>query len=163
MGKKSGFLALAAGVIVMAWAAWAPAASAAGPTPTPTAGRVLVRGTGVLDAQGDGLAAVRGKMALRVSASEGVLLVRDMDNDAVVNVKGDGRTVQWNGFTVYFGFQGEATVVARDAAVIVVGKDINLHVEGRGWAFLKGRGTFTANGQGPFPWTEAGTFGSVTP
>jgi hypothetical protein len=140
--------------------------SAADPTPAATAtprASTIIGGTGVLDAQGNGVAAVRGSMDLSVSATAGMLLVRDFNNNAVVHVDGNGQTAQWLGFTVYFGFNGHATVTARDAGVIVIGKDIDLHVTGRGWAFLKGNGTFTANGHGPFPWTPNGTFGSVTP
>jgi len=153
---------------VMVFAAAAPStASAETPTPTPAptveSGRTVIGGTGVLDAQGSGLVAVRGAMDLKVSASEGMLLVRDFNNNAVVRVDGNGQTAQWLGFTVYFGFNGNATVLAPNAGVIVIGKDINLHVVGRGWAFLKGQGEFTANGLGPFPWTSNGAFGSVTP
>jgi len=164
MLKKLSIAAAVLGIAAVAFAALTPAASAAGPTPTPApAARTIIGGTGVLDAQGSGIAAVRGAMDLSVSASHGILLVRDLDHDAVVHVDGNGQTVQWRGFTVYFGFDGHATVVARSAAVIVLGQDIDLHVEGRGWAFLKGEGTFTANGHGPFPWTPDGAFGSVTP
>jgi hypothetical protein len=157
------------GLAAMALMALAPAGvSAEEPDPTATAtpaarpGRVI-GGTGVLDAQGDGIVGLRGAMNLEVSASEGILMVRDFDNDAVVHVDGNGQTAQWMGFTVYFGFDGHATVKARDVAVIVIGQDIDLHVTGKGWAFLKGVGTFTANGHGPFPWRPEGVFGSVTP
>ena len=148
----------------MMFSAFSPSATyAADPAPTPAVPDVILHGAGVLDAQGDGIAAVKGAMDLHVSASQGILLVRDPNHDAFVHVDGNGQTAQWAGFTVYFGFDGNARVIARDAAVIVIGKDINLHVEGRGWAFLKGQGTFTANGHGPFPWTDDGAFGSVTP
>jgi hypothetical protein len=164
MLKKLSIAATVFGIAAVAFAALAPAASAAEPTPTPAARpRTVLRGSGVLDAQGSGIAAVKGTMDLSVSASRGILLVRDLDGDAVVHVDGNGRTAQWHGFTAYFGFDGHATVVAHDAAVIVIGEDIDLHVAGRGWAFLKGHGTFTANGHGPFPWTPEGAFGSVTP
>lgn len=166
MFKRFAVAAAALAAFVMVFAAAVPStASADTPTPTPTvdSGRTVIGGTGVLDAQGNGLVAVRGAMDLRVSATEGMLLVRDFNNNAVVRVDGNGQTAQWLGFTVYFGFNGNATVVAPDAAVIVIGKDIDLRVVGRGWAFLKGEGEFTANGRGPFPWTADGIFGSVTP
>ncbi len=161
MFKKLGLLGGTGGVVALAASAFAPATYAADPPPEVPS--VILRGAGVLDAQGNGVAAVKGAMDLHVSASEGVLLVRDLDNDAYVHVEGNGQTAHWNGFTVYYGFHGEARVVARDAAVIVVGKDIDLHVVGKGWAFLKGRGSFTANGHGPFAWNDEGVFGSVTP
>jgi hypothetical protein len=166
MLKKLSIAATVLGIAAAAFAAFAPAASAAEPTSTPTPvarPRTIIGGIGILDAQGTGIAAVKGMMDLSVSASRGMLLVRDLDNDAVVHVDGNGQTAQWRGFTVYFGFDGHATVTARDAAVIVLGEDIDLHVAGRGWAFLKGDGTYTANGHGPFPWTPDGAFGSVTP
>lgn len=162
MLKKLGLVAGMLGVLALAAAAFAPAATYAA-DPPPEVPSVILRGAGVLDAQGNGVAAVKGAMDLKVSASEGVLLVKDLDNDAYVRVEGNGQTAHWNGFTVYYGFHGEARVIARDVAVIVVGKDIDLHVVGKGWAFLKGRGTFTANGRGPFDWNDQGVFGSVTP
>lgn len=154
----AGALAVVAGVL----AGGASSALAATPSTTPQAGRVLVHGTGVLDAQGNGVAAVRGTMDLHVTVDNGILFVRDFNNNAVVHVTGNGQTVHWLGYTLYFGVS-EATVVAPDAGVAVVGMNINLHVAGHGWAFLKGTGTFTANGHGPFPWTSQGTFGSMTP
>jgi hypothetical protein len=162
MFKKLVLTAAVGGLALIAFSAFSPAATFAA-DPPPAVPSVVLRGAGVLDAQGNGIAAVKGAMDLHVSASEGILLVRDLDHDAFVDVQGNGETAHWNGFTVYFGFHGQAHVIARDAAVIVVGKDIDLHVVGKGWAFLKGRGTFTANGRGPFPWTEDGAFGSVTP
>lgn len=157
MFGKLALLAGLAGIVSMAAIAFAPAASAEEPTRPGT----TLAGAGVLDAQGDGLIAVRGRMDLEVSADEGILLVKDVDNDAVVRVDGNGQTAQWNGFTVYFGFNGNATVKARDAGVIVIGKNIDLHVEGRGWAFLKGEGEYTVNGHGPFPWSPEGAFAGV--
>lgn len=158
MFRKLSLLAALAGVASMAAIALAPAASAE--EPTRPGGTTLV-GAGVLDAQGDGLVAVRGRMNLEVSADEGILLVKDVDGDAVVRVDGNGRTAQWHGFTVYFGFNGTATVRARDAGVVVIGKNIDLHVEGRGWAFLKGDGEYTVNGEGPFPWSPDGGFAGI--
>jgi hypothetical protein len=162
------FRRLTAAIGIVALIAFGAVASSPGATyaadpPPPPVPSVILHGAGVLDAQGNGLAAVRGAMDLHVSASEAVLLVRDLDNDAYVHVEGNGQTAQWNGFTVYYGFNGDARVIARDAGVIVVGKDIALHVAGKGWAFHKGHGSFTANGHGPFPWNEEGVFGSVTP
>jgi hypothetical protein len=151
-------VALAAGVLV----AGTGAVSAATPSTTPVAGDVVVHGTGVLDAQGNGVAAVRGAIDLHVTVDNGVLFVRDFNNNAIVHVTGNGQTIQWLGYTVYFGVT-EATVVAPNVGVAVAGHNIDLHVTGHGWAFLKGEGTFTANGYGPFPWTPQGTFGSVTP
>ena len=167
MFKKIG-LALAV-IAVPAWRS-RPLSPASAAEPTPEATQrphripaVLLRGAGVLDAQGDGVAAVKGLMDYTATADEGILLVKDLAGDAQVDVVGDGGTGEWRGFKAYFGVNGSAHIVGTDVAVIVVGNDIDLHVAGKGWAFLKGEGTFTANGRGPFRWTADGVFGSVTP
>lgn len=163
MFKKLGITAAILAVASMAFAALAPAASAADPVPATPRPDVLLHGAGVLDAHGTGVAAVKGKLDEHVRADEGILLVKDLNGDARIDVDGFGGTGEWRGFKAYFGFHGSAHIVGSDVAVIVVGRDIDLHVTGRGWAFLKGQGTFTANGHGPFRWTEDGVFGSVTP
>ena len=160
-------LAVAAAVMVIAGmaftAAGATSVSAAEPTPSPSRPSTILHGEGVLDAHGTGIAAVKGSLDYTVRADEGILLVRDIGGDAQVNVVGLGGTGQWRGFTAYFGIHGAAHITGSEIAVIVVGHDMNLHVAGEGWAFLKGVGTFTANGHGPFRWTTDGAFGSVTP
>ena len=158
-------MAMAAAIVAaagMAFSAMAPSASAAEPTPAARTPDVLLHGAGVLDAHGTGVAAVKGLMDYHAKADEGILLVRDISGDARVDVDGFGGSGEWRGFKVYFGIRGNVHVVGTDVAVIVVGHDIDLHVAGKGWAFLKGEGTFTANGRGPFPWTQDGVFGSVT-
>ncbi|MBI5288345.1 MAG: hypothetical protein HY873_05180 [Chloroflexi bacterium] len=155
MFKKLGIvaaLALAAGI---AFAAIAPAASA-----EEGRGDVVLRGRGVLDAHGTGVAAVKGRVDMQVNANRGILLVKDIAGDAFVRVDGTGGTAHWNGFTVYFG-TGEATIVGSHVAVIMVGTDIDLHAAGKGWAYLKGRGHYFVNGEGPFPWNPDGAFAGV--
>ena len=151
-------LAIAAGVLVAGAGTVSAATPPAGGSTTDT----ILHGTGVLDAQGNGVAAVRGAIDLHATVDNGILFVRDFNNNAVVHVTGNGQSIHWLGYTVYFGVT-EATVVAPNVGVAVAGNNIDLHVTGHGWAFLKGEGTFTANGHGPFPWTPQGTFGSVTP
>lgn len=123
----------------------------------------FLRGAGVLDAYGNGLVAVKGRIDLAATADGGILLVKDEAGDAVVRVRGDGRTVSWRGFTVYFGLDGEATVTGSNVGVVIVGEQIRLHAAGRGWAYLKGHGEFFVNGRGPFPWSPEGNFAAVEP
>jgi hypothetical protein len=153
--KNLAVVAAVFGVVACGLSALAPAASAA-----PSA---VIAGTGVLDAHGNGLVAVKGNIDMRASASEGILLVKDESGDAFVHVEGHGDVVRWNGFTLYFGFHGDATVIGRGVAVIVLGKDVDVHAAGRGWAYLKGNGSYFVNGHGPFPWNADGGFASVTP
>lgn len=163
MLKRMAIAAAILAVAGMAFSAMAPAASAAEPTPGARIPAVLLHGAGVLDAHGTGVAAVKGLMDYRATADEGILLVKDIHGDARVDVDGFGGTGEWRGFKAYFGIHGNVHIVGSDVAVILVGHDIELHVAGKGWAFLKGEGRFTANGHGPFPWTADGVFGSVTP
>jgi hypothetical protein len=120
-------------------------------------------GRGVLDARGDGLVAVKGRVDVRLSADGGMLLVKDVAGDAVVRVRGNGRTASFEGFTVYFGLDGEAHITGSDVGVVGVGNNINLHAIGKGWAYLKGRGHYMVNNHGPFPWNPDGGFAAVEP
>lgn len=155
MFRKLTLVAAALAIAGLALAAFAPAASAEDPD-------ALLRGRGVLDARGDGLVAVKGRIDYRVSVDKGILLVKDIAGDAQVDVRGVGGSGEFHGFDVYFG-TGGARITGSNVAVIVIGDDINLHVVGRGWAYLKGRGSYMVNNRGPFPWDEAGKFAAVEP
>lgn len=157
MFRKLSLVAAALAVAGIALSAFAPAVSAGDPSP-----EAMLRGRGVLEARGTGLVAVKGHIAeFDATASAGILLVKDIAGDAEVRVSGDGGMVQWNGFDVYFGVEGEAQVSGSNVAVIVVAKEIRLRAAGAGWAFLKGRGMYTVNGNGPFPWSGEGRFALV--
>jgi len=160
MFKRLSIAATIIGATAVAFAAFAPAASAATPPPAPEA---VIAGRGLLTAQGTGVVAVKGRMDYHATADEGVLLVKDIGGDAHVDVDGHGGTGEWNGFKVYFGFHGSAHVVGSDVAVIVIGRNIDLQVFGRGWAFLKGHGTYRVNGGEPRPWTDDGAFAGLAP
>jgi hypothetical protein len=121
----------------------------------------FLRGEGVLEARGDGLIAVKGRMDYQAHADRGVLLVKDIAGDADIDVQGEGDcSAEWNGFMLCFG-TGEAHITGSDVAVILVGNNIGVHVEGKGWAYLKGRGFFKVNGRGPFPWNHEGGFAGL--
>jgi len=111
----------------------------------------FVRGQGVLTAGGDGLVAVKGRMDLVASGDRGVVLVKDLAGDGDVDITGIGGTGTYMGFDVYFGVHGRMHVTGSHVAVIIVGDDVRLHVAGRGWAYLKGRGRYELNGLGPIP------------
>lgn len=155
-------LPIAAALFVVAAAvlsAFAPGAAAETPPQTDA----VVAGRGVLVAHGTGVAAVKGRMDYRATAGEGVLLVKDIAGDARVEVGGIGGSGEWHGFKVYFGFHGSAHITGSQVAVIVVGRDIDLRAAGRGWAYLKGHGTYSVNGHEPQRWTEDGTFAGFGP
>ena len=70
MKKLMGITAVL-GVAMLAFAAFAPAASAQTPPPGDAAGNAFVAGRGVLVAHGAGVAAVKGAMDLHATAAEG--------------------------------------------------------------------------------------------
>ncbi len=162
MKKLMGITAIL-GMATLAFAAFAPVASAQTPPPGDAAGNAFVAGRGVLTAHGTGLAAVKGTMDLHATAAEGILLVKDPTGNAKIDVDGYGGTGEFMGMKVYFGFHGSAHIVGRDVGVLILGRDINLHVAGRGWAFLRGHGTYSVNGGPPQPWTEEGVKASIAP
>jgi hypothetical protein len=145
-------------VAVLSLAAFAPASPA---TAEDERDGTFLRGEGVLEARGDGLIAVKGRMDYKAHADRGVLLVKDIAGDLEIDVQGVGDcTGEWHGFTLCHG-TGEAHITGSDVAVILVGNNIGVHVEGKGWAYLKGRGFFKVNGHGPFPWNPDGGFAGV--
>ncbi len=160
MLKRLSIAAAVLGAVAVAFAAFAPAASAETPPPAPAA---VIAGRGLLTAHGAGVAAVKGRMDYHATAAEGVLLVKDIAGDAQVDVDGHGGTAEWRGFKVYFGFHGSAHITGSDVAVIVIGRDIDLRVLGRGWAYLKGHGAYRVNGGPPHDWTDDGAFAGIAP
>jgi len=148
------------GAAMFAFAVFAPSASAATP-PAGAAPQVFVAGRGVLTADGTGVIAVKGTMDLNASAAESILLVKDPTGNARIDVDGYGGTGEWLGMKVYFGFHGHAHIVGGDVGVLIVGRNIDLHVIGRGWAYLRGHGTYTVNSGPPQPWTQEGVRANV--
>ena len=158
MRTKISIIAATVGAAMIGVAAFAPAASAA-----PPPADVTLAGRGFLAAHGTGVAAVRGKMAYEATAGEGILLVQDYAGDASVNVTGHGQTGQWMGFKVYFGFNGHATITGSDVGVILVGRDLDLRVFGKGWAYLKGHGLYRVNAGPLHGWNDDGVFAGFQP
>lgn len=159
MFNKLSILAGVLGVAALAFAAAAPSASAQEQARDGT----ILQGQGVLDARGDGLVAVKGRIDYTAHADRGILLIKDIAGDAEIDVQGEGDcSGRFHGFIACFG-TGEAHVTGSDVAVILVGSNLGVHVEGRGWVYLKGRGQYTVNGHGPFPWNPDGGFAGVAP
>lgn len=121
-------------------------------------------GRGTLVATGTGVAAVRGLMDYQATAGAGaILFVKDVAGDATINVTGATSQAPYGTFTAYFGFTG-VTVTGTDVAVAAVGSNLSINVTGRGWAYLKGTGTYTINGGATQNWKPDGGFaGLVAP
>lgn len=160
MLKKFSIAAAVIGFAALAFSAFAPAASADTPAPS-----VVLAGRGTLQAQGTGVAAVRGLMDYHAVADRGILLVKDVRGDAFIDVdvhNYDGK-VRWNGFVVFFGFHGPAHITGTDVGVVLVGDNVRIDVTGRGWAYLRGNGTYSVNGGDPQPWHADGGFAPLAP
>ncbi len=158
MFKKLSIAAAALSVAAMVFSTFAPAVSA----DTPPDSSVALGGRGVLTASGTGVAAVRGLIDYQATATDGILLVKDVAGNATVNVTNTQGQARWRGFTVYFGFQS-ASITGTDVGVVVVGENVSLTVFGRGWAYLKGNGTYSVNGGPAKPWSEDGMFAGIAP
>ena len=102
---------------------------------------------GTLSAKGDGIALLGGNGTVEVSGN-GILWIKDVAGDAVIEVSGHGEKEEFlDGWIQYAGFHGDATVEGSRIRVIVVGVDINLSAEGRGRVILWGHGTYEINGE----------------
>jgi hypothetical protein len=108
---------------------------------------------GVLEAEGDGIAAAAGLLNLRLCAEEGLLLAK---GEAAVPDGTYDDSVEWLGLHVYFGFHGCAEVEGARVAALVVGHGLTLRAEGIGIAFLKGEGSWAKSGGETGSWTEEG-------
>lgn len=122
---------------------------------------------GVLEAEGDGIAAAAGSLTIKMCAEEGILLTK-----GTVQVEDGAFTddVGWLGLHVYFGFAGCATIGGEDAgmgmmtsanrrgraAALVVGSGLTLRAEGKGVAFLKGEGTWSNTNGESGDWSDDG-------
>lgn len=119
-----------------------------------------VSGTGTLTAEGTGRAALHGSGTVTVSGS-GALYIVDRGGDAQISIAGNGTrdTIQRHGQQVlrYRGFNGTATISGSHIIVVIRGRNIQLNAEGTGRAHLRGRGTYSVNGESG-TWTARGVF-----
>ncbi len=110
---------------------------------------INLRGTGILEANGDGVARIRANTTVSTDgiirlSGNGVLLVRDIEGDLDKNITGYGGKVELNnGLWLYYGFNGEAELKGSGFTVALIGKDIDLYAKGKGSVFLAGTGTYT--------------------
>ena len=120
----------------------------------------IVAGSGTLTANGTGVVGARGLLDEHVTATNGILLVKDIGGGATIDVSGASGRAPYGEATAYFGFTS-AHVTGTEVAVAAVGQNISVNVTGRGWAYLKGTGTFSVNGGELQPWREEGGFAGI--
>ncbi|MDY6908325.1 MAG: hypothetical protein SV910_08910 [Chloroflexota bacterium] len=104
-------------------------------------------GTGILTAQGDGIAILGGRGTVDV-AGNGILWVRDIGGGATIEVTGYGQKEEFNdGWVQYAGFHGDAHVEGARVVVVIAGVDIDMEAQGRGRFILWGHGTYDVGGR----------------
>ncbi len=102
-------------------------------------GKVIVSGTGRLEANGSGRALIRGNVTVTVSGNATLIV----SSDAKVTTDGTGtKETLGNGDIKYIGF-GSATITGENIRIEISGNDITLTAEGTGSAVLNGRGTYS--------------------
>lgn len=142
-------------VIVGLFGASAVSAAEA-PATSPSA--VVVAGTGVLAAQGDGHARLVGSYVLTGSLEGGTLEIRGIDRWSTIRVTGwISRTRLAGGVLVYrFGDRaGTYHIAGRSLATRIESHAMRFSAVGRGRATLRGEGSYWVNGRGPLPWSDS--------
>jgi hypothetical protein len=120
-------------------------------------------GSGSLIAEGDGLAGLRGNGEVTISGA-GILWIRDLGGDAVINVTGKGRRIELpSGWIQYIGFNGEAHVSGSQITVALSGVNIHLEANGTGQFLLRGSGWFQVGDSIRGEWTSAGQVLELSP
>jgi len=141
MKKVLGLVLVAA--FLAASFAFAPAASAEAPSPE----EAWATGAGVLTAHGDGIAVLGGRGVVDLSGN-GLLWVRDLTGNAVIEVTGYGeKKVFDDGWIQYSGFHGTAHIAGGRIIVVIAGVGVDLEARGYGRAILWGHGTCGLNGE----------------
>lgn len=125
-------------------------------------------GAGWLNAQGDGLAALRGYARTVELSGDGSLWYRDGGEVDVPTVTGNGRRIEYaNGWVQYVGFDGDFSVSDADQfTVILRGKNIDLFADGQGRVYLKGEGSYVIGheeGEIEGTWLESGITLTLAP
>lgn len=110
---------------------------------------VYVKGTGYVKAWGDGYAELKGSTTtvlngvVEVSGENGFLRVSE---NAQIEVTGNGKRYLENGWWVYEGDYGKATITGEHIGVKVKGDSIVLYAKGTGSVFLDGKGKYETGG-----------------
>jgi hypothetical protein len=102
------------------------------------------------------VARVRGTFTITGAMSGGSLLVDGIDRTTAIRVTGwTSRTRVDIDSLLYRGVHGTFTVAGRTIRVTISSPRVRFVAYGTGAAYLRGTGTYTANGHGPFPWAGA--------
>jgi len=150
MKKKLGLVLTALAVVAslgFVSLASAPVASAQESDITNTTDEAGERGVGTLTAEGDDIAILGGRGMVDIRGN-GILWIKDIAGDAVIEVTGYGeKKVFDDGWMQYAGFAGTAHIEGNRIIVGIAGCDIKLSARGRGRVRLWGHGHYEINGR----------------
>jgi len=131
----------------------------------------IVAEKGVVVVEGDGTVALNGSGEVMIEG-DGTLFIVDRTDTATIQIDSTKRLYhkeqQTRGNTVhiYRRFNGTATIIGDDIAVVMDGNNIMLSISGTGSMFVHGDGNYAINNDDPQPWSDDGdliTIGSIEP
>lgn len=110
-------------------------------------GYVSMTGEGALNAEGNGTIVLSGQFNVTISATDAMLVIKDLAGDADINVDGASYDIvneEIDGCCAYIydNFTGEALINGTRLTVMVSGEDLTVFAEGTGSASLSGEGTY---------------------
>jgi hypothetical protein len=127
---------------------------------TLTYAQAIITGAGVVTADGDGTVALNGSGEVTIEG-DGILFIVDRTDTATIDINSTARVYQTKqqtrGNTVYIyrRFNGTATIIGDDIAVVMNGISISVSVSGTGSMLLQGEGTVALNSKIQ-PWSDDG-------
>jgi hypothetical protein len=116
-------------------------------------------GTGRIIGEGNGRAQIQCRTCDVSISGSGVLMILDRDGTVEIGIEGIGtsevREMSWGRLIIYRGFNGSALISGESVGVVLRGRNITLDATGTGRVWLRGEGTYTANGVNG-EWSEDG-------
>ncbi|ABE52014.1 hypothetical protein [Methanococcoides burtonii] len=111
-------------------------------------GYVTLAGEGLIDAEGNGTIVLSGELEVEFTATNAMIVIKDLAGDAEIDLKGDYEQVNEDRIgdgsyaLVYHNFTGEAKIEGSRLTVMVRGEDITIKAEGTGSTSLSGEGFY---------------------
>ncbi|KGK97707.1 hypothetical protein LI82_07965 [Methanococcoides methylutens] len=110
-------------------------------------GFVNMAGEGPFNAEGDGTIVLSGQLNVTISATDAMLVIKDLAGDAEIDIKGEYDLVNEEANDgccafVYDNFTGDATINGSRITIMIRGEDMTVFAEGSGSASLSGEGSY---------------------
>ncbi|WP_440952084.1 hypothetical protein [Methanococcoides sp. FTZ1] len=111
-------------------------------------GFVNMAGEGPLNAEGDGTIVLSGQLEVSISATNAMLVIKDLAGDSYIDIIGtydlvnEERAQDGEHALVYHDFTGDAIINGSMLTIMVRGEDMTVFAEGDGTASLSGEGSY---------------------